>query len=151
MPRIASGLRFAIRARRSQSLWLCATACACAGITAWVHPHTPVFALSWLAPGEISLGDAKAMSGVVWVDARNATSYASSHVPGAINLSEEDWANGVGRLVSVWSPRMPIIVYCGSASCGSAEAVASRLRGPEYAMENVHVLDGGWEAYVAAH
>jgi rhodanese-related sulfurtransferase len=49
----------------------------------------------------------------------------------------------------VWSPDKKVIVYCSAQSCDLAREVAERLRKTtQPPMENVFVLEGGWEAWV---
>jgi rhodanese-related sulfurtransferase len=138
--------------RRSLRAYFILTGLAAAGacFTAFVHPDAPPWSWSRLAPGEVDFSTARTWAEIVWVDARNADEYASEHIPGAVRLAEDDWSNGVGRLLSVWRPGVPVVVYCGSSACGASKAVAGRLRGPEYGFEKVYVLEGGWESYASS-
>jgi 3-mercaptopyruvate sulfurtransferase SseA len=59
----------------------------------------------------VSLGDAKAafdLKTAVFLDARDTSSYAQSHIPGAINIPENELASRSGELnKNDW-----IITYC---------------------------------------
>jgi len=81
---------------------------------------------------------------VMWVDARSAEAYAAEHVPGALHLNEEAWDDGLLGLMEGVVPGVRVVVYCGSASCGTSRAVARRLR-RDLGMDAVFALAGGWD------
>lgn len=80
---------------------------------------------------------------VVWVDARAAAEFESGHLPGALLLNEDNWDALLPGFLAQWLPGRPVIVYC-SASCESSRRIALRLR--VAGVEDVHVLEGGWDA-----
>ena len=82
----------------------------------------------------------------LWIDARPPEAYALGHVPGAVRLSEAEWETSLPSVLDRWQPEMPIIVYCNSTQCGTAQSVADRLR-RELGYDHVYVLRGGWEAW----
>lgn len=101
------------------------------------------------AAQRLSLDEAVAMqaSGVVlFADARPPAVYEEAHIPGALSLSEDDWEAGLAGFLEAWSPETMVIVYCDSSACRASEQVAARLRA-ELEIENVRVLEGGWEAW----
>ena len=106
--------------------------------------------LPWAEPellaGEIRLLDAKVLD-VIWVDARKEADYEAGHIPGAILLNEDDWDNGLIRLMEQWlgNPR-PIIIYCSDAGCGTSKRVAERLR-RDLPDTEIYSLKGGWNAW----
>lgn len=107
--------------------------------------------LPWAEPeieaGEILLVDAKALE-VIWLDARSIEAFEEEHIPGAIFFDESNWDSGVFALMEAWlSQPRPIVIYCGSASCGTSKRVAERLREslPE---AEIYSLKGGWDAWV---
>jgi rhodanese-related sulfurtransferase len=51
------------------------------------------------------------------------------------------------RMLASWSPEKRVVVYCSSESCGASREVARRLR-EEARLQNVFVLEGGWEAWL---
>ena len=99
-----------------------------------------------LAAGEIRLVDARALE-VLWIDARSGADFETSHIPEAISLNEDNWETGIVDLMGAWltAPR-PIVVYCGSESCGTSKRIAERLREALPDAE-IYSLKGGWDAW----
>jgi len=106
--------------------------------------------LPWSEPeleaGEIRLADAEALE-VIWLDARSLAEFKADHIPEAIHFDEADWDYGLMQLMETWlmQPR-PIVVYCGSESCGTSQRVAERLRDALPDAE-IYSLKGGWDAW----
>jgi rhodanese-related sulfurtransferase len=87
---------------------------------------------------------------VIWVDARPADEFERDHIPGAVSLNEDRWGETLPQfLASVWSPEKKIVVYCSAASCNLAEDVARRLREEAKLPNDIRILKGGWEAWLA--
>jgi len=87
---------------------------------------------------------------VTWIDARPADEFERDHVPGAISLNEDRWNEGLAQfLAKDWSPEKKIVVYCSAASCNLAEDVARRLREEAKLPNEIRILKGGWEAWLA--
>jgi rhodanese-related sulfurtransferase len=61
----------------------------------------------------------------VLVDALSPTSYAWSHLPGAVNLPP-DWVDERAAQ-KIPSRETDVVVYCASATCDSSVVVANRL------------------------
>ena len=99
-----------------------------------------------LAAGEIRLVDAQALD-VIWLDTRPVDAFETDHIPGALFFDEADWDSGLMGLMEAWltEPR-PIVVYCGSVSCGTSQRVAELLRGALPDAE-IYSLKGGWDAW----
>lgn len=75
----------------------------------------------------------------VLVDALSPMSYATSHLPGAINLPPESVDGRAQRRIPDRSTE--VIVYCSDAACDSSVVVANRLI--ELGYENVgHYAEG---------
>ena len=86
----------------------------------------------------------------LWVDARPTDEFERDHVPGAISLNEDRWGEALSEfLAKQWSPEKKIVVYCSSQSCNLAEDVARRLREEAKLPNEIRILNGGWEAWVA--
>jgi rhodanese-related sulfurtransferase len=82
----------------------------------------------------------------IWIDARPDEEFARDHVPGALSLNEDRWNELLPQFLAVWSPEKKIVVYCSSQSCNASREVAHRLRNQaQPPMQNVFVLEGGWE------
>ncbi|SQH74654.1 thiosulfate:cyanide sulfurtransferase (rhodanese) [Shewanella benthica] len=77
------------------------------------------------------------------VDIRDAASFASGHVQGAINLNNENLASFVAEA----NMDQPVIVVCyhGISSQGAAEYLV------EQGFDDVYSLDGGYQAWHQAH
>ena len=77
------------------------------------------------------------------VDIRDAASFASGHVQGAINLNNENLASFVAEAYM----DQPLIVVCyhGISSQGAAEYLV------EQGFDDVYSLDGGYQAWHQAH
>lgn len=83
----------------------------------------------------------------IWVDARPDEEFARDHVPGAVSLNEDRWNELLPQFLQRWSPEKRVIVYCSAESCNAAREVAKRLR-DEARLNNVFVLEGGWEEWL---
>jgi rhodanese-related sulfurtransferase len=84
----------------------------------------------------------------LWIDARPSEEFERDHVPGAISLNEDRWAEGLAQFLGTqWSPEKKIVVYCSAASCNLAEDVARRLREEAKLPNEIRILKGGWEAW----
>jgi rhodanese-related sulfurtransferase len=108
--------------------------------------------ISWrsaIPPSEmVTLAQARALGdSTIWVDARPDEEFARDHVPGAILLNEDHWNELLPQFLATWSPEKKVIVYCSSLSCNASREVARRLR-KEAQLQNVFVLEGGWEAWL---
>jgi rhodanese-related sulfurtransferase len=85
----------------------------------------------------------------IWIDARPDEEFARDHVPGALSLNEDRWNELLPQFLAVWSPDKKIVVYCSSQSCNASREVAHRLRNQaQPPMQNVFVLEGGWEEWL---
>jgi len=85
----------------------------------------------------------------IGIDARPDEEFARDHVPGALSLNEDRWNELLPQFLAVWSPEKKIVVYCSSQSCNASREVAHRLRNQaQPPMQNVFVLEGGWEEWL---
>ncbi|MDQ6809954.1 MAG: rhodanese-like domain-containing protein [Verrucomicrobiota bacterium] len=110
--------------------------------------------VSWQSPvaasDQVTVVQAQAWGArAMWLDARPDDQFARDHVPGAMSLNEDRWSELLPPVLETWSPDKRIVVYCSSQSCGASREVARRLR-TEGGLKNVFVLEGGWEAWLAA-
>jgi rhodanese-related sulfurtransferase len=134
----------AMKQAMSQAGWLSLIALVPAlAAAALVHPQWKADAL---LEGEIALAEASSKQpAVLWVDARPAADFAKDHIPGALPLNEDAWAELLPDVLQKWNPGQSIVVYCSSKSCHASLQVAKRLR--EVGLSPVHALHGGWEAW----
>ncbi len=102
----------------------------------------------WLPPPkDLTLeADLKLMGiqGALWVDAREEPLFLSGHVPGSVNLTRKNWDKNLPVFFAHYGEGQTIIVYC-SVGCHESTVVAAKIR--ELGLENVQVLEGGYEAW----
>jgi rhodanese-related sulfurtransferase len=108
--------------------------------------------ISWRSPippsEKVTVDQARAWGeSAIWLDARPDDEFARDHVPGAMSLNEDHWNTSLPQFLATWSPEKKVVVYCSSLSCNASREVARRLR-KEAQLQNVFVLDGGWEAWL---
>ena len=84
------------------------------------------------------------------LDARPDLIFEQGHVPGALNLSRQDFARDYRRLAPTLKPATdkPIVVYCSGGDCHDSKLVANALL--TLGFSNVSVFTGGWEAWSTA-
>ena len=84
------------------------------------------------------------------LDARPAVFIERGHVPGALNLSRDDFANDIvaSRPRLKTAQAKPIIVYCSGGECHDSRLVANALL--SLGFSNVSLYPGGWEEWSAA-
>ena len=85
------------------------------------------------------------------LDARPAVFFARGHVPGALNLSRDDFSHDYRRLDRMLKAAQgePIIVYCSGGECHDSRLVANALL--SLGFSDVSVYTGGWEEWSEAH
>lgn len=66
--------------------------------------------------------------GTVLVDARSHEEYSLGHIPGALNIPEDDFAASFAKVQPSLEKARTIIVYCSGGSCSTSEIVAQMLR-----------------------
>jgi len=118
-------------------------------VSYYLHPSAPKWdeEKRW----DIVLEKALAYEGeMMWVDARGADDFNIEHIPNAIMLNEDDWDNLIEEFLYAYKMDSQIVVYCSSVGCRKSHSVGQRLR-DEYSIENVYVLEGGWEAWQKEH
>lgn len=113
------------------------------------HPKRP----GWSKPAaenEIDLPTAVQLgSKVLWVDARPRAEFENAHIPGAVLLNEDEWERLIDGFLDSWNRDSRVVIYCSSASCDASRGVAERLKS-EARIQNVYVLKGGWETWLAS-
>jgi rhodanese-related sulfurtransferase len=97
--------------------------------------------------GQVTLTQAKNWGDtVLWIDARPEAEFARAHVPGAMQLNEDNWDGLLREVLTAWTPERKLVVYCSRQTCNASHTVAERLR-HEAGLTNVYVLEGGWEEW----
>lgn len=83
---------------------------------------------------------------VTVVDALPETHWAQQHLPGALNLVEDDVADHASALLP--DKGAAIVTYCSNSSCRNSQAVAARLEQLGY--RNVRKYRDGIQDWVQA-
>ena len=80
------------------------------------------------------------------LDARPAEFFQRGHVPGALNLARDDFAQDYRRLApTLKANTKPIIVYCSGGECHDSKLVANALL--SLGSSDVSVYTGGWDEW----
>ncbi len=114
-----------------------------------MSPKKPIWDPEVLQEGEIRLADVLASGeDVLWLDARGNKDFLAGHIPGAMQLNEDNWDELFMEFLQSgrWTPGKRIVVYCGSSGCHASHSVAEKLR-KNAGIPNVWVLKHGWEAW----
>ena len=84
------------------------------------------------------------------LDARPSVFFERGHVPGALNLSRDDFAHDYRHLSALLkgAADKPIMVYCSGGECHDSRLVANAML--TLGFSNVRVFTGGWDAWSAA-
>ncbi len=84
------------------------------------------------------------------LDARPSAFFKAGHVPGALNLARDNFAQDYHHLSGVLKPAedKPVIVYCSGGTCHDSRLVANALL--SLGFSDVRVFTGGWEEWSAA-
>ncbi len=73
-------------------------------------------------------------------------SFAAGHLPGAVNLPLEGFAESVARALP--NKASEIVVYCASSACQNSDIAARKLQSLGY--QNVRIYKAGKAAWKAA-
>jgi len=82
------------------------------------------------------------------LDARYRIEHQLAHVPGALSLSREDFAEAYAALKGQLDRSQPIVIYCDGNDCEDSKLVQKALRDLGYSQ--VAVFKGGWSEWTAA-
>jgi rhodanese-related sulfurtransferase len=113
--------------------------------------EAPAFRLS--DADTISLDQFRGVVGnhqTIILDARAAPFYQQGHIPGALNLSRDDFAADYRRLRPTLdaSKDKSIVIYCSGGDCHDSRMVASALL--SLGFSQVRVFTGGWSGWTEA-
>jgi len=73
------------------------------------------------------------------IDVRSEDDFREGHIPGSINLPEDQWATLKGV-----SKDRPNIIYCYSQACHLAAKAAAHFAGRGFPVQE---LEGGWKTW----
>lgn len=80
------------------------------------------------------------------IDALPESYFAERHIPGAINLTEDEVDARASELIP--DKDAAIVTYCSDTTCGNSKAVAARLA--ENGYSNVRTYEAGINDWVAS-
>jgi rhodanese-related sulfurtransferase len=80
---------------------------------------------------------------IILVDVRDAQAYALGHIPGAVSLPMEQAKEKLGEFVARYPKGTPLVIYCASVRCQSANAQA-RVLTQDHGYMNVREMPGGY-------
>lgn len=120
-------------------------------INALVNPNAPWHRVVPPVEGEVDLAWVAAQpQPVLFVDARSEEEFSRGHIDGAVSLPLDSLDSAIIDFLDRWQPGEPIVVYCGSPSCGLSTNLANLLR-DQYGLDNVWVLRGGFDEWRRAN
>lgn len=132
----------------SQALILVILSAAAAwGTYAW-HPRAPALHLTQepLRDDEVSMAviREKFHEEVLWIDARPADQFAAKHMPGALNVSEQQFDEQlVQHLETLQTNTKPVVVYCSGQKCEASRKVMEKLKEMGF-VKDAFIFKGGW-------
>jgi rhodanese-related sulfurtransferase len=142
-----------VRTLREALILLALTLAAAAG-SHFFHPRAP----AWheveepLRDDEVALENISRnwKNDVLWIDARPRPQFEKAHIPGAINISEQELEDQLIEHVAVLQDnRKPVVVYCDSGACKASRKIRDYLA-PRFPAGEFFVLRGGWQAWEKA-
>ena len=143
-----------MRTLRETLILLALTLAAAAG-THFFHPRAP----AWheveepLRDDEVTLENLSRnwKNDVLWIDARPHGQFAKAHIPGAININEQELeAQLIDNIAVLQDNRKPVVIYCDSSACQASRKIRDYLA-QRVPAEEFFVLRGGWQAWKKAH
>lgn len=113
------------------------------GVAAWQAQGRAVTVLPQMNVREVAMHRSGSMNSLLVLDIRDATEWASGHIPGAVNRPAGEIAQGTVAPIPVADP---VAVVCGSGYRSSVAASILQARG----FPNVINVTGGMAAWEAA-
>jgi rhodanese-related sulfurtransferase len=144
---VATGLGALSLAARPDLPWLAPapppepSACADEALAAGV----PLFPR--MGPREVA--GALERGAITIVDARPVDEFVRAHIPGAISLPADEAEQILQSQTLPIPPDHLVVTYCGEDGALGSEYLG-RLLGLAAGCREIHVLDGGWEAWLAS-
>ncbi|QIF05180.1 rhodanese-like domain-containing protein [Roseimicrobium sp. ORNL1] len=80
---------------------------------------------------------------IILVDVRDTQAYALGHIPGAVSLPMDQVKDKLGEFVARYPKSTPLVIYCASVRCQSANAQA-RVLTREHGYVHVREMPGGY-------
>lgn len=99
----------------------------------------------------LALAQAKAIhdaGSMLFVDGRDRASYASGHVPGAVNLPAGDLEEALASEKSRMDAARGFVIYCEQPDGAVAKQVGRQMSA--HGLGNLYLFPGGWRDWSAA-
>jgi rhodanese-related sulfurtransferase len=80
---------------------------------------------------------------VILVDVRDSQAYALGHIPGAVSLPMDQVQQKMGEFTSRYPKNTPLVLYCASVQCQSAN-VQARVLTRNHGYADVREMPGGY-------
>ena len=75
------------------------------------------------------------------------TLFGKAHIPGAININEQEFESQlIDNIVVLQDNRRPVVIYCDSSACQASRKIRAYLA-PRLPSEEFYVLRNGWSAW----
>ena len=113
-------------------------------VAALPHSPSPPAAVQYLTAAQV----AAPPPGITYLplDARSPMFFQAGHLPGALSLPRQSFAEAYPRLQPALADKaLPLVVYCQGGECTDSALVAQSLL--QLGHRQVFVLVGGWEAW----
>lgn len=79
------------------------------------------------------------------IDARSQEEFEARHIPGALSLPSNSFAEALEFFVEEHGKTKPVLVYCNSTGDDSSLELAQRLK--VFGVNDVKILEGGFHAW----
>jgi len=80
---------------------------------------------------------------IFWVDVRSAEDYSSGHIPGAVNIPIESFAERIDEIPL----GKEVVLYCDDESCGQSTTAAEIMISRGYMHPKIKVFSEGWKGW----
>lgn len=110
-------------------------------------PAAPDSAPTSPARADTSLAAALATNALL-LDARTADVYAAGHIPGALNLSTDEFDQAYPRLKARIAAASLLVVYCDGGDCELSHDLAGMLK--DLGHGPIQLFPGGFDAWMEA-
>ena len=87
-------------------------------------------------------------SGVLVLDARSASDFDTSHLPGAISFPNATRAESYYELAALLQPDQPLLIYCSGKTCDDALQLGLFLK--EQGSKKILLFSDGFQAWKEA-
>ncbi len=90
----------------------------------------------------------KEKPGTLLIDARDPEIYKLGHIPGALNLPDDQFNSFYPKMKTTLEKAKLIIVYCDGGSCGTSEALARKLVAKGFPMGEIAIYGDGFPGWL---